>query len=151
MNDLSAMKRSSTIVIGFRIFMDNLWIGSGMNSYPLLEKSYSDGLYSPEEILVQNLFVGFAQQMGIFGIFLSILPIFTLLSFKSVSLEKRLFLITPSVLVGSLGGDFYYMPFFWLVFAMVAAENSSLSDLRRGNNQPRISEPWKLMLIPNTN
>lgn len=147
MDDLSAVKRSSTIVIGFRIFLDNLWFGSGMNSYPLLEKNYSYGLYNPEEILVQNLFVGFAQQMGLLGIFLSLLPIFTILSFKNISLEKRLFLITPSVFVGSLGGDFYYMPFFWLIFAMAAAENSLFSAAAEGEDPSEISKSRKWALI----
>jgi hypothetical protein len=126
MQDLSSIGRSSSVIIGFQVFLDNFFVGTGMNSFKDIQSQYSNDLYYYNaEPIVHNLFVGYLQQMGLFGLIYSLLPIFYILSLRQVDIEKRLIMALIFASIGVFVGDFYYSPFPWLILAMLGSQKSN--------------------------
>lgn len=122
MDDISTYGRSSSVIIGTRMFLDNMIVGSGMNSYKELESMYNFGLeyYFPQS-LPNNLFISYAQQMGVFGILVSFFPLFFLLNLKKIELKNRLVIVFSFITIGNFGFDLFYMPLSWFILAFFSA------------------------------
>jgi hypothetical protein len=124
MKDISSIGRSTSIIIGYRIFADNTLFGSGLNSYQYIQDKYSYDLeYFKSEPIVHNLFVSYAQQMGLFGLVFSFTPIVYLLSLKYIEIKRRFLLGSLFSVIGVFGTDIFYMSLSWTILAMVSAAN----------------------------
>lgn len=124
MPDASSVSRSSSVIIGARIFFDNLFTGTGFNTYPLYEAYYSRGLrYYFPTASSHNLFISYGQQMGVLGIFFALVPIFLIFRMKNVDLKERLIILNIILVIQFFGGDIYYFSSFWFMFGLLAAKN----------------------------
>lgn len=124
MNDLSANSRASSVIIGFKVFIDHIFVGSGMNTYASLQGLYKEGIeFFHRTQIVHNVFVSYAQQMGVIGLLICLLPLFFLLSLKNIDIRKRIYMALVLATIGTFGGDFYYMPLVWLILAILSAQN----------------------------
>jgi hypothetical protein len=121
--DSSAETRSSTVLMGERLFLEHPVLGTGFNSFAKLSDSVATAYSEEDLIVVHNLFVSYAQQLGIFGVVLSLLPVGYVLWMPNAPAGPRLFVAFLFVLVGSLGGDFFYAPFGWFILGLFAAED----------------------------
>jgi hypothetical protein len=147
MDDLSSVGRSSSIIIGWRIFADYPLVGSGFNSFPLLERAYSVGLefYNAEPV-AHNLFSSYAQQMGVLGIFYSVLPLILILSNKEMKTAECAYLALFFAVLGSFAGDSLYMPLTWLVLALVTISPSGVPSVSPALlRDKRIEAPGELV------
>ena len=136
--DLSSEGRAASAVVGARIFLDHPLFGSGMNTY-----SEYDGLpryrgdlelLFPENI-VHNLFIGYAQQMGILGIVYSVLPILFVLFLRRIPFDQRFFIASLFCAIGVFSGDFYYFPLTWLLLGLLAAYDYQLAHPNRRSGE----------------
>jgi len=122
-SDVSALGRSTSVLIGWRIFFDYPVFGSGFNSFQVFEGAYAQGLdYVGFETIVHNMFSGYAQQMGVLGLAYAFLPIALVLSISQISIGQRSYIALLFVLLGCFQGDYMYMSLTWFVLAIVASE-----------------------------
>lgn len=129
--DPSAVNRSNTIFMGQKIFLSNVWLGSGFNSFAKLSDRVATYYADEDFVVVQNLFVSYAQQLGVLGIVLSLLPIMYVLWMDHIPAEQRLALAMAFIATGSLGGDFLYAPFAWFVLGVLAAAAPARGDVKQ--------------------
>lgn len=127
--DESTLIRSSSVIIGTKIFMEHPLLGTGFNSFAQLGDKYA--MYYTEEsaTLVHNLFISYAQQLGVFGLALAFLPIMYVLALP-ISLEKRWFTAMTFVLIGTLGGDFLYFSMAWVFLAALGSSGEAVEKVQ---------------------
>lgn len=124
----SATTRSQTVLMGQKLFVEHPLLGSGLNSFAKLSESVATAYSEEELVVVHNLFVSYAQQLGVLGIVLSVLPIFYVLWMEHIPGAQRLFLAAIFIVIGSLGGDFFYASFAWFVLGVLAVEESQAAQ-----------------------
>lgn len=116
-DDSSATGRSSSIIVGMKIWLDHILLGTGLNTFADYSNSYiTNTVNATDEPVVHNLFVGMVQQIGLFG-FPYLFYIFKLLSDVS---HKMVFVFISFMwlIIGSLFGDFFYFGITWLTIAL---------------------------------
>lgn len=79
-DDLSAIGRSSSIIVGVNIWLDHFFFGAGFNTYEILFPQYVSNLsdYHFEKV-VHNTFVSVLYQSGVVGLIAFVMPIIYLL------------------------------------------------------------------------
>lgn len=125
MNDFSSFARSSSVIIGINIFLDNFFFGTGFNTYALLESGYAPivDYYFPSAIS-HNLFSSYAQQMGILGLIFAIAPVIYCFKLKHVPIIQRYVFVNIFLTICVFGGDLYYLSLFWFLLAYLTAKNT---------------------------
>jgi hypothetical protein len=124
MDDASAFARSSSVIIGMRIFLDHLFTGTGFNTYPLYERFYAYNIvYYYPTVASHNLFSSYAQQMGILGLLFAVIPLFYVLKLKHVDIKERIIIANIILTIQVFGGDVYYFSSFWFFLGVIAAKN----------------------------
>ena len=112
-DDTSSSGRASSVIIGFQIWMDNFWVGTGFNSYLEYSHMYStSNVDAGVEPVVHNWFIAMAQQLGIFGL-LIIIVLFKFL-YKVCTKNVFFYMSFMWICIGSLQVDISYFSIFWL-------------------------------------
>jgi len=132
--DASTLIRSSSVAIGLKIALQHPFLGTGFNSFAELGNKYSTFYTEESFLVVDNLFVSYAQQLGIWGLLLAFLPIFYVLSLP-ISAPRRCFAAGIFIVIGTLGGDFFYFSMAWIFLAILGAEQG-ISPF------PEMAMPW---------
>lgn len=122
--DISAITRTTSVTVGQRVFFENPWLGTGLNSFGKVSGAAMT-YYTDEDLtIVHNMFVSYGQQLGVLGLAICIFPLVFVLSLERVPFAQRLYWAGVYVLLGSLGGDFLYFSLSWFVLALLAAQDA---------------------------
>lgn len=131
-NDLSTVGRSSSVIVGARIFSEYPLFGTGFNTYELFEPSFSYGLSNyHREGLSLNVFTFYLQQCGLLGLLLIAIPLIIIYFELSIPVQFRLIFVFAILFAGSLVGDIYYYGIVWISVALINCLNSFYTHERK--------------------
>ncbi|CAI0964222.1 Uncharacterised protein [Serratia fonticola] len=113
-DDLSSIGRSSSVIVGMRIWIDNFLVGSGYNSFSEVQFQYLTGLkYYHEESIVHNSFVSILQQAGILGFIAIFYPLLKVVKDSRSAFYIVSPIIIPIILIFTTGGGLDYFSYYW--------------------------------------
>ena len=133
-NDVSAQKREITTLLGFNIFFDHYWIGTGFfnwNSYYFDYPSLLSSDAAPGYL--HNMLGIYLSSLGIWGVLYVILPVVLLLHPDNQKASTKVMLVTGYCLM-ALGVDFTVLGSFWTLLAVYCCD--AYIAPRRGKPEP---------------
>lgn len=112
-NDSSSSGRSGSAIIGFNIWFDNLFFGTGFNTFIQHRQDYISKVGFINERFCHSVVPNYLYQMGIFGFLYLFSFVFLLLQgLKNNIMNFAFFLLL--FLIANLSGDVIYQSTSWL-------------------------------------
>ncbi len=128
--DASSDGRTSSILIGWEIWLDHPLIGTGFNSYELYDDDYKLQYpsYNSEPLSLSEL-SSFAHQLGIFGIIFIAIPFILSLVYLEQSKLFRISFATVFIIYCLISVGVLYFSIFWFFLGITLNHANRKFDL----------------------
>lgn len=117
--DLSALSRSQSILVGWRVFLIHPLMGIGFGNFYQYAYLYPEmfSIYKSMDLIL-GTFSNYAATLGITGLIISLIPLFAFLRGNKKNFVLGFTLCCLLIAIGMIGSDIYSTSMVWLLIVM---------------------------------